>query len=158
MDSPIEEVCNCELLKTLHRESLSRASLTVGKDSDCSCVEDEVKDGLDAAIIEFIVCFIMAESIIEIEFLVFNKLCYAVNLKSVFVHNNLRVSKWYTVDLAVLKFLCEDGSFLDADWYLELVSGDMLNKRSLNFDCLQASLGATLAILALQVPKSQHQL
>ena len=67
--------------------------MTVGKDSDCSCVEDEVKDGLDAAIIEFIVGFIMAESIIEIEFLVFNKLCYAVDLKSVFVNNNLRVSK-----------------------------------------------------------------
>lgn len=57
----------------------------------------------------------MAESIVELELLILNKLCYAVDFESVFMHDYFRVAERNTVDLAILEFLGENRTFFDAN-------------------------------------------
>lgn len=93
MNSPVEQVSHSQLLKSLHSESLSRSCLPVSEYRNSSCVENEVEDRFDTAVVKFIVSFIMTKSIIEVKFLIFDKLRYAVYLKSVFMHYDLWVGK-----------------------------------------------------------------
>ena len=119
---------HCQILQTLHGESLTWASLSVGEDCDCSSVEDKIEDGVDAESVQLLIRLKLAESVVKLETLIVDKLRDTVHLEFAIVDDYSWVWNGDDVDLAWRQLLLEDWSFLNADIDFELISWDMLQK------------------------------
>jgi hypothetical protein len=124
----LKEVRNRQILKPLHCISLSRARLSIGKNSNDALVEHKINDGSDGIKIHLLVVLVLAENIIKLEFLCINILSDAINFVLWLVHYHSRIDRRQAVDLLVRRLLLEQRPLFYAHRNLQLVAGYMLEK------------------------------
>ena len=89
--SSLEQILHCIVLQALHRERLARASLSVSKNRNRTCVEHQIEDRLDAKAVKLFIRLLLAESVVKLERLVVNKLGNAIDFVLAVMNDNFRV-------------------------------------------------------------------
>lgn len=122
VNTSIKKIFDGDILQTIHRISLSWASLTISKDSYDTLIENKIQNWSDLEKVKLFIGLIVSKRIVKFELSIVNHFCDTIDLVFTVMNYDLWIWHRYNVDFTISQFIMKNGSLFETYRNFHLIS------------------------------------